>query len=218
MAYERKGRVSGLPLHVQKPSARSEATADLVSKSQYGAAVNAPSGAVSVVGRPVSVFETLPAGAMPFRLNMERTLPQDWEYGDTELTLAEFSAPIGRVMVIESWEVRFIPYGVASSTGRPKYAARVMNTRPIQASITKNDQKQLGASDVNFYPFDGDVKTHVIYYGNQLGKVIAFVDTDQSWTDYFQKVEVILNGNYLLPNMQAPEYTELEVGIVRVGN
>jgi hypothetical protein len=215
MAYQRKGRNTALPGRISKPAAQSEATADLTTKIKYQDAVSAAPGARSVVGRPVSVFDTLPAGTSPFRLNFEYTLPQDIEYGE-QITLAEFVAPVGRVMVVESWEVRFVPRGV-SNPGTPYYAARIMNTRPIKASLVRNRQKLLGAADVHFYPFDGEAESHAIYYADQLGSVVAEAATALLWEDNFQKLEIILNGNYLLPNLQAPEYTELEIGIVRVG-
>lgn len=214
MAYEREGRNTALPLHVSKPVGQVNATADLPSGAQYSQAESAGPGAVSVVGRPVSTFDTLPAGTNKFRLNYEYTLPLDVEYGEL-LTIAEFKAPKGRVMVIESWEIRFVPYD-AGQAGRPRYTARIMNTKPIRASITRNRQKQQGASDVNFWPFDGEAGCHVIIYGDQLGAVIAEAATPLDWQDNPQKLEIILSGNYLLPNLQAPEYTELEVGVVRM--
>lgn len=214
MAYQRKGRHTSLPEHVQKPPALLQSTADLPSRVQYDEAAGAPPGAVSVVGRPVSVFDTLPAGTLPFRLNFPYQLPQDVEPSEP-LTIAEWKAPVGRVMVVTSWEVRLVPSTGVGNDQAPYYAARIMNTRPIVASMARNKQKQLGATDVNFWPFDGEADTHVIYYADQVGSVVANIASPLLWQDEFQNLEVVLNGLYLLPNHQAPEYTELEIGVVR---
>lgn len=212
MAYQRKGRPGALPLHVTKPPPGLSATADLPTENQYREAKQARPGAVSVVARPVSIYNTVPAGGKKFARAVDVALPLGFEIG--KVSTPQISVPTGYVMVIESWQVVLSTY--APKEGEvPRYAARIMNGSPLSCSLKLNNMVIAGAEGEAFFAFDKAKPCHVVAYNND--KITAEIGYQSPlWVDFPPIARLEIKGNLLLPNMQAPEYTELEVGEVRI--
>jgi hypothetical protein len=192
-----------------------KAVADLPTVGQSYIAKNAIPGEDKVTGRPLSVYPTLPAGGMAFAVNRYRSAPADWEYGDGLLEFDAVSAPTGWVMIVTGWKI---------SVRQPLNSAVIGQTylvAPVTGRLVKNGQPDLGTvsglpafDGTAFWLFDKKKPVHIVLWGDDRLEAQFYIQTDPDQA--VQDLMLELEGYYLQPNMMAPEYTEQEIGEVRV--
>jgi hypothetical protein len=196
-------------------------TADLPTAGAYADAGLAAPGGQSLMGIPITVYPSVPAGGKHFS-DCVLVVWVSWGvgYGSAQMISAPFLAPAGYVLVITCWRARYV---------RSNASGSVYPYGPIVAELRKNDTPDLGTvgegsaasntphQGVQFWLFDGHAPLHMVLWGEDTAEAVLSVDTlsmtpvEVAGLDILVEVE----GVYLTPNNLPPEYTELAVGEVR---
>lgn len=205
-----------------KPPRNLAVTADLPSAAQFMEAQNAAPGVNSVTGRPLSVYATLPAGGQAFTRQAEFTGEEDWEYADREVQFGSFSAPSGWVMVVTGFCVQLVDDPFSGGVellypARPVLGRLVKNGKPELGTVSVPVGTVNGEDGIRFDLFDGAKPVHVIVYGEDVLRVGIKYQTNAD-NQNAPAFRATLTGVYLMPNLQAPEYTEQIIGRVEVVN
>lgn len=164
---------------------------------EFNTIESAPTGAPSMVGKPVATFDVMPAGAKKFNVVMSAVLD-----GTAEGVIASFVPPIGYVAIVENWSVEF--------TGAP--GGDSLEVFDLFVNLRYNGVVDPGNRMVLVRPFEGDKVAHIVV--ERGGKV----DVEADWNTghlLSQGVNIRFSGSLLLPNDMDDNFVELQVGEVR---